>query len=130
MSEWVSLALIFLGAFLVFVSGVGMVRMPDLFLRMAALTQSATLGAGAIFLAVAFFFADWGVSGRAIVVVIFLFLTTPVSAHAMGRAGYRSGVPLWRGTVQDDLKRDQPQLQASPDAEGLEESNPGVKIVS
>jgi multicomponent Na+:H+ antiporter subunit G len=129
-NEWVSLALIFLGAFLVFVSGVGMVRMPDLFLRMAALTQSATLGAGAIFLAVAFFFADWGVSGRAIVVVIFLFLTTPVSAHAMGRAGYHSGVPLWRGTVQDDLKRDQPQFQAKPDLEGLEENDANVKVSS
>jgi multicomponent Na+:H+ antiporter subunit G len=104
MTEWVTLALIFLGAFLVFVSGVGMVRMPDLFLRMAALTQAATLGAGAIFLAVAFFFADWGVTGRAIVVVIFLFLTSPVSAHAMGRAAYHSGVKLWSGTVLNELK--------------------------
>jgi multicomponent Na+:H+ antiporter subunit G len=128
--EWISLALIFLGAFLVFVSGVGLVRMPDLFLRMAALTQAATLGASAIFLAVAFFFADWGVTGRAVVVVIFLFLTTPVSAHAMGRAGYRSGVPLWRGTVQDDLKRDQPQFQAQPDPGSLEERNTEVKIVT
>lgn len=122
MMEWVTLALIFLGAFLVFVSGVGLVRMPDLFLRMAALTQAATLGAGAIFLAVAFFFADWGISGRAIAVVIFLFLTTPVSAHAMGRAAYHSGVPLWKGTVRNDLKREQPQLQANPPADGLEKS--------
>ena len=33
----------------------------------------------------------------------FLFLTAPVAAHAIGRAGYRRGSPLWKGTIADEL---------------------------
>jgi multicomponent Na+:H+ antiporter subunit G len=46
------------------------------------------------------------VAGRAIVIVAFLFLTAPVAAHAIGRAGYRRGSPLWTGTVADELGGD------------------------
>ena len=31
------------------------------------------------------------------------FGTAPLAGHVMGRAAYRSGVPLWRGTIVDDL---------------------------
>jgi multicomponent Na+:H+ antiporter subunit G len=38
-----------------------------------------------------------------VVIVAFLFLTAPVAAHAIGRAGYRRGSPLWTGTTADEL---------------------------
>jgi multicomponent Na+:H+ antiporter subunit G len=37
-------------------------------------------------------------------VVVFVFVTAPVGAHMIGRAAYLSGVPLWEGTLSDDLK--------------------------
>jgi hypothetical protein len=37
-------------------------------------------------------------------VVVFIFVTAPVAAHMLGRAAYVSGVPLWEGTLSDDLK--------------------------
>lgn len=104
MIEWLTFALLFAGAFFVLVSGIGVIRLPDLFLRMAAITQATTLGVGAIFLAVAIFFDDAGSIGRAIAAVIFVFITSPISAHAIGRAAYHSGVALWSGTVLDELK--------------------------
>ncbi|MCB0114419.1 MAG: monovalent cation/H(+) antiporter subunit G [Caldilineaceae bacterium] len=110
MIEWLTLAFLFLGAFFVLVSGIGVIRLPDLFLRMAAITQATTLGVGFIFLAVAFFFDDAGATGRALAAVIFLFLTSPVSAHAIGRAAYHSGVKLWPGTVLDELKGTQKRV--------------------
>ena len=36
--------------------------------------------------------------------IVFLILTAPVAAHMLGRAAYIVGVPLWHGTVRDDLK--------------------------
>ncbi|MBI1297582.1 Na+/H+ antiporter subunit G [bacterium] len=104
MIEWLTFALLFAGAFFVLVSGIGVIRLPDLFLRMAAITQATTLGVGAIFLAVAIFFDDAGSTGRALAAVVFLFITSPISAHAIGRAAYHSGVALWSGTVLDELK--------------------------
>jgi multicomponent Na+:H+ antiporter subunit G len=38
-----------------------------------------------------------------VVIVAFLFLTAPVAAHAIGRAGYRRKSPLWKGTIADEL---------------------------
>jgi multicomponent Na+:H+ antiporter subunit G len=35
-------------------------------------------------------------------------LTTPVAAHVIARAAYRTGVPLWKGSVVDERPADQP----------------------
>ena len=36
--------------------------------------------------------------------ILFILLTAPVAAHAIGRAGYFVGVPLWDKMLKDDLK--------------------------
>ncbi|MCG3212056.1 MAG: Na(+)/H(+) antiporter subunit G [Anaerolineae bacterium] len=100
------LSLLFLAAGTVFIliSAVGVVRMPDIYLRMSASTKSSTLGVGFILLgAAAYFFHDLGVFSRAIAIIVFLLLTAPVSAHMIGRAAYHTGVPLWRKSRYDDL---------------------------
>ena len=96
--------LIVVGAGFMLLSALGVVRMPDLYLRMSASTKAATLGISAILLATAVYFNDLAISSRAIATIIFILLTAPVAAHMMGRAAYFNGVPLWEGTHQDDLK--------------------------
>lgn len=92
------------GAILVFVAGIGMLRMPDLFLRMSTTTKAATLGVGLMLLGVAIFFGDLGTASRAFVIFAFFLATAPISAHMIGRAAYSTGVPLWEGTLVDELK--------------------------
>jgi multicomponent Na+:H+ antiporter subunit G len=36
--------------------------------------------------------------------ILFLFITAPLGAHMLARAAYFDGVPLWKGTVIDELK--------------------------
>lgn len=93
-----------LGAFFMFVAAVGIIRMPDLLMRMHAATKAGTLGTGLILAAVAVFHGDLGVSMRAVATISFLFLTAPVAAHMIGRAAYFAGVRLWEGTVIDELR--------------------------
>jgi multicomponent Na+:H+ antiporter subunit G len=100
----ISMIFFVLGAFLMFLAGLGLLRMPDVFLRMSAATKASTLGAGFILLAAALYFEDLGTSSRAIATIFFLLLTGPVAAHRIGRAAYFDGVPLWNGTIRDDLK--------------------------
>jgi multicomponent Na+:H+ antiporter subunit G len=69
--------------------------MPDLLTRMHATTKAGALGAGLIMLAVAVHFAEAAVVARAVGVILFIMLTAPVAAHAIGRAGYFVGVPFW-----------------------------------
>jgi multicomponent Na+:H+ antiporter subunit G len=46
---------------------------------------------------------DFGVAVRAVLTIAFFFLTAPVAAHMIGRAAYFIGVPLWQGTIVDEL---------------------------
>ena len=101
---FISLLLFVIGAFLMFLAGLGLLRLPDVFLRMSAATKASTLGAGFILLAAALVFEDLGTTSRAIATVFFLLLTGPVAAHRIARAAYIDGVHLWKGTVRDDLK--------------------------
>ena len=84
-------------------AALGVLRLPDVLIRMHASTKAGTLGCGLILVAVAIHFGDIGIAARAIAAIVFLMLTAPVAAHMIGRAAYRTGVPLWTGTVTDEL---------------------------
>ena len=104
MLGFIAILFLLIGAIFVFVAGVGMLRMPDLFMRMSTTTKAATLGVGLMLLGVSIFFGDIATSSRAFVIFAFLLATAPVSAHMIGRAAYSNGAPLWEGTLIDDLE--------------------------
>jgi len=98
-----SILLLFGGSFMV-LAGLGLLRLPDLFIRMHAATKSGTLGITGMMLAVAMHFGELGVTTRVVLIVVFVFMTAPVAAHVIGRAAYMVGVPLWERTVIDELR--------------------------
>lgn len=104
MNDLLTAALLVVGAPFLLLAGVGMVRMPDVFSRMQCATKASTLGVTCVLLAVAMHFNDLGITMRALAGSIFFLLTAPVSAHLVGRASYFLGVPLWEGTVLDELR--------------------------
>lgn len=104
MGQIIGTILMFFGVFLILIAGIGLLRMPDLYLRMSAATKASTLGLGLILLGTVLFFGELGIASRAIATIIFVLLTGPVSAHMIGRAAYSNGVPLWEGTQLDELK--------------------------
>lgn len=104
MWEYVTALLLVSGGAFACIAGLGLVRMPDVYIRMHAATKAGTLGAGLILAAVAVHFADAGVTVRALAAIAFLLITAPVAAHMIGRAAYRTGVPLWEGSIIDEWK--------------------------
>ena len=100
----VAVALMAAGATLMLLAAVGVLRMPDLYSRMQAATKASTLGSGCLLLAVAVHFADLAITVRVLLIVVFILLTAPVSAHMIGRAAYFVGVPHWKGTTVDELR--------------------------
>lgn len=104
MAEIIAYGLMLVGALFTFVAALGVVRMPDLFMRMHANTKSATLGVGFIMLGAAVYFNDVTITTRAVAVVLFLLVTAPISSHLLARAAYFSGIPLWQKTLSDDLR--------------------------
>ncbi|MEM7022889.1 MAG: monovalent cation/H(+) antiporter subunit G [Pseudomonadota bacterium] len=107
MSELLTGILILLGAGFVGVAGLGLLRLPDVFIRMHASAKAGTLGAGLILMAAAVHFGELSIVARAVMIALFVFLTAPIAAHLISRAAYRTGTPLWRYSVVDDLKDDQ-----------------------
>jgi multicomponent Na+:H+ antiporter subunit G len=104
MIEVMTALMMLLGAGFCLLGAIGMVRMPDVFTRLQAATKTGTLGVGCIMVGVALHFGDLGVAVRALLVVVFLFLTAPIAAHVIARAAYFVAVPLWNRTSLDELK--------------------------
>ncbi len=104
MREIVVLIFISTGAFFIITAAIGIVRMPDLFLRMSASAKAGTLGMGLILTGVAIHFNLFSITTRSVAIIFFLLLTAPIAAHMIGRAAYFDGVPLWSGTKFDELK--------------------------
>lgn len=92
---------ILVGAFFTLVGSIGLSKLPDFFLRLHGPTKSTTLGLGGLLLGAwlwsGFVQGDWW--PRGLLVTFFLFMTAPVSAHMLAKAGlhhklgHRSGVP-------------------------------------
>lgn len=98
-----------LGAVFTLLAAIGVVRLPDLYTRMHAASKAGAVGGGLILLAVAVLAQDAAVAIRALVGVIFLLLTTPVSAHLLARASYLSGYRPCNETVLDELASNKDQ---------------------
>ena len=94
-----------LGCGLILLAAVGLLRMGDVFTRMQAASKASALGAALVLVAAGASFGDLAVLLRALLVVVFLLLTTPIAAHAIGRAAWRTGVPLEEPTVVDEMPR-------------------------
>ena len=101
METAISLLLI-AGGFFAAIAGIGLLRFPDVLMRMHASTKAGTLGVGLVVVSVAIYFAEDLVTTKAVLIVLFILLTAPVAAHLVGRAAYRTKTPLWEPTIIDD----------------------------
>jgi multicomponent Na+:H+ antiporter subunit G len=98
----ISYGLMSIGAFCSVVGAIGMIRFPGYFVRLHAATVSVIGGGFTTLLGLAFYSAatvtDTGLrfllSSGAITVAIFVFITSPVSTHAVARASHKFGVPV------------------------------------
>ena len=118
MTDIITAFLLLSGGLFALAAAVGVLRLPDVLIRMHASTKAGTLGCGLILVALAVYSGETTVITRAIVAIVFLLLTAPIAAHMIGRAAYRTGAPLWEGTVIDELRSPPPARSAGEGKEG------------
>ena len=106
MIELITGSLIILGGFFAMIGGLGIVRLPDVLLRMHASTKIGTLACGLILLSCAVSFGTSDIIIRVIAIVLFILLTAPIGAHMMGRSVVSTGVPLWKNDGIEEGKLD------------------------
>ncbi|UJH89954.1 monovalent cation/H(+) antiporter subunit G [Antarcticibacterium sp. 1MA-6-2] len=119
----------FLGTVFVFLAAVGLIRMPDTYLRLAVTTKAATLGVGLLLIAGAIHAYDLASTAKVLAIILFVLLTAPISAHLIGRTSYFAGVKLWKGSVMDELKGqyDPNTQKLSSGSEEVETKTPAAK---
>jgi len=106
MSNAIGFAFIIVGLAFDIFGCLGLVRLPDVYNRLQAATKCVTLGTCSILFG-AFLIAGFSAAGmKMLLCVVFLILTTPVSAHAIARGAHRSGIKLWEGSVVDKYAED------------------------
>lgn len=98
-------ACLILGAFLSLAAGVGLIRFPDAIARMHATTKPQILGLIFILASVALQQRRWTTVLVLVLILLFQMMTAPISAHMVGRAGYRTGVVAPGSLLVDELER-------------------------
>jgi monovalent cation/proton antiporter MnhG/PhaG subunit len=118
--EAIAAALILLGAVVTLIAAIGVARLPDAFLRMHAATKAGVVGAGFMLLGAGFAFDSAEAWLRVGLIIVFLLVTVPIASHALGRAAYVGGAPMWGATALDELQGVLPR--AKVDAEPMARS--------
>lgn len=87
--SWICLAL---GGLLVFVGGIGVLRLPDVYTRSHAAGVTDTGGAFLILIGLMFQAGFTLVTVKLILILIFLFFTSPTATHALIHTAHSMGL--------------------------------------
>ena len=109
------------GLFFLLVGALGVLRLPDVYLRMIAASKCITLGITGMLLASVLHFTAIGTSRdastpegssavaastKAVLVILFQFVAGPVGTFMLARSAHVDRVRMWKGTLSDDLSDD------------------------
>ena len=80
------------GSFFAVVGGLGIIRMPDLYTRLHAAGVTDTMGAGLVLVGLMLYAGLSLVTVKLGMILVLLWLTSPVSTYALARAALNAGL--------------------------------------
>jgi multicomponent Na+:H+ antiporter subunit G len=103
--DWLSWALILTGSVFGIIGGIGVIRLPNFFSRIHAAGMAETMCAPSILVALMLQSGLSLASVKLFAILVFLFLTSPTSSHALAKAALHGGVdPM--SSEEDNRERD------------------------
>ncbi len=99
--------LLLAGSSLSLLAGLGLHRFGDAYSRLHAATKTATVGLGLVLSAA---ILSHGTDGREVATLLFVLVTSPVSAHMLSKAMYETGYRPWGVSAQGG-RRPRPRLR-------------------
>ncbi len=82
--------LLFIGSIFILIASIGLVRFKDLYSRMHATTKATSFGVLLLLLAVSIYFNTWTIYVKAALIIVFIYLTAPLAAHAIAKSYHDS----------------------------------------
>ncbi|CAM2956530.1 Na+/H+ antiporter subunit G [Pseudoalteromonas distincta] len=108
-SEWVVSILLLFGGTFILIGSIGLIKLPDFFMRLHGPTKATTLGMASMLIAAMIYFAnsEHGLSVREILITIFLLITAPISGYMLIKSAIHHKLKAKEGTkgldnVEDD----------------------------
>ncbi|TPE45978.1 monovalent cation/H(+) antiporter subunit G [Pontibacter mangrovi] len=102
--EIISCAFILIGVSFMLIASIGLLRFPDFYIRMSAITKGSTLGLGFILLGMGIYFNQADVLLKVLLIILFTSATAPVAAHVIGRTAVQNKIPFWNRTDLSEFR--------------------------
>ncbi|MFC5271890.1 monovalent cation/H(+) antiporter subunit G [Adhaeribacter terreus] len=96
--ELISSFFILAGSGFMLIASIGLLRLPDFYIRMSAITKGGTLGLGLILTGMAVYFNQPDMLLKVVVIICFSFITAPVAGHVITRTAVHLKIPFWKKT--------------------------------
>ncbi len=98
---------LWIGAIFTLIAAIGIVRLPDVFLRMHAAAKAGTVGVISSLLALTLHFDEPAIRVRAVLIALFLCITAPIVAQVLARAALVTRTPMCPRTRCDEWTADE-----------------------
>lgn len=99
MIEWLqsalAVSLIVIGAAFFLIGTVGLLRFPDFYTRVHAVTKCDALGASLVLAGLAILAGLDGQGLRILALIALVLVSSPTAGHALARAAWRAGLKPW-----------------------------------
>lgn len=96
MIDIVSVMLLAAGALFFLAGTVGLLRFPDIYTRLHALTKADNVGLGLVAAALALQAESWAAAGKVLLVWLLVLLASASACHLVARTARRRGLAPWR----------------------------------
>lgn len=89
--EIIALVSASIGTLIMLISSIGVLTLPDVFMRMHAFGKASTMGISGLILAAGVYYPDY--FARMVALIILFFITGPIATTALSRAAYKVATP-------------------------------------
>ncbi len=94
--DYLVVSLLFVGGGFFFAGTLGLLRFPDVYSRLHALTKADNVGLGLIVLGLAIESGSWLVAGKLLLIWLLVLLAGASVAHLVARRALQRGITPWR----------------------------------
>lgn len=95
-SDYLSAILLIAGAAFFLAGTLGLLRFPDVYTRLHALTKADNVGLGLVVMGLAVQAESWAVAGKLVLIWFLVLLAGASVAHLVARGALNRGIKLWR----------------------------------
>lgn len=94
-SDFIATVFLIIGAVFFVAGAVGLVRFPDVYTRLHALTKSDNVGLGFIIMGLTVQSGSWFVAGKLLLIWVLVLAAGASVAHLIANGAVRRGIKMW-----------------------------------